>query len=315
MLLYRSLNFCDGFFRFRHVSLSVTQRRHAGCNSRAFSILPRSNSIVQRMCVHFPWAYLQHPYRRQPRTWQMMVRRPIPRIYIYRWLLVLHLAWLNEFHSYGQPVCAHRKKNRMRRNKIRRINEYYRSQTTNKPYVNQQHQRIQKFHSFWKFLHSTSSNKLKIRGDTKRRMPRMIVLVRIQILDAVRRSTRQWQRILTSMCKPGNENILTAGISLGVYRKNSRAPLYHLTAYSASSSVSWSQISCAISPLSTALGMVTCNIRNPNDSSVRAPKMRKIKIKFFRKLVRMWENLRHADVDVDGMRSRSTLMPEWIISL
>lgn len=169
MLLYRSLNFCDGFFRFRHVSLSVTQRRHAGCNSRAFSILPRSNSIVQRMCVHFPWAYLQHPYRRQPRTWQMMVRRPIPRIYIYRWLLVLHLAWLNEFHSYGQPVCAHRKKNRMRRNKIRRINEYYRSQTTNKPYVNQQHQRIQKFHSFWKFLHSTSSNKLKIRGDTKRR--------------------------------------------------------------------------------------------------------------------------------------------------
>lgn len=146
-------------------------------------------------------------------------------------------------------------------------------------------------------------------------IPQMIVLVRIQILDAVRRSTRQWQRILTSMCKPGNENILTAGISLGVYRKNSRAPLYHLTAYSASSSVSWSQISCAISPLSTALGMVTCNIRNPNDSSVRAPKMRKIKIKFFRKLVRMWENLRHADVDVDGMRSRSTLMPEWIISL
>lgn len=40
-------------FHFRLVSLSITQRRHAAYNSRAFSILPRLNSTVQRMwCVH-----------------------------------------------------------------------------------------------------------------------------------------------------------------------------------------------------------------------------------------------------------------------
>lgn len=85
---------------------------------------------------------------------------------------------------------------------------------------------------------------------------------------------------LTFTFSPGKRNTFSAGISFGVKRKNSLFPLYHLTEYSPSFSVSYSHVNTVLLPLSIALGTLTCMIRIPIDISA---KINKIYIHIIRK--------------------------------
>lgn len=91
--------------------------------------------------------------------------------------------------------------------------------------------------------------------------------------------------VLTSTLTPSIGNTLVCGNSLGMYRKNSCLPLYHLTVYRGSPSRSYWHCSDTVSPGLTAAGTVTATFFKPPTPAKRKDiwlKFVKMKIKLCR---------------------------------